>query len=163
MPDLRAEKNTQNIVTSLAVVVFSVPKLGTQPRISVHGPLRPPSLSIPWLGMILILHLVILAQVHRNGCFSDLSSAYQGLAQKIKVPFLRILCVCVFSAFLRVRGRRQNPRQTLVDTKLVGFRWVVGETREKGKGVGRVGGKGTGKSARVGQSYPLAIYPFNLA
>ena len=32
-------------------------KLGTQLRISVHGPLRPPSLSTPWLGMILILPL----------------------------------------------------------------------------------------------------------
>ena len=44
-------------------------KLGTQLRISIHGPLRPPSLGIPWLGMILILPLGILVQVHWSGYF----------------------------------------------------------------------------------------------
>ena len=33
------------------------------------APLRPSSLSTPWLGMILILPLEIWAQVDRNGCF----------------------------------------------------------------------------------------------
>ena len=42
--------------------------------------------------------------------------AYQGLAQKIKVPFSRIFCF--FVAVLRVQGRFQNPRQTPVCTKL---------------------------------------------
>ena len=53
-------------------VKFPSGKLGTQLRISVHGPLRPPSLSIPWLGMILILPLGILVQVLRTGYFLHL-------------------------------------------------------------------------------------------
>ena len=50
-------------------VKFPLEELGTQLRISVHGPLRPPSLSIPWPGMIMIMPFGILVQVHRNGYF----------------------------------------------------------------------------------------------
>ena len=42
--------------------------------------------------------------------------AYQGLAQKIEVPFPQDFLLLV--AVLRVRGRFQNPRQTPVRTKL---------------------------------------------
>ena len=43
----------------LTSVPGGLAKLGAQLRISVHGPLRPPSLSTRWLGMILILPLGI--------------------------------------------------------------------------------------------------------
>ena len=42
--------------------------------------------------------------------------AYQGLAQKIKVPFLRLFLL--LSAVLRVRGRKQDLRQTPVRAKV---------------------------------------------
>ena len=48
---------------------FLVKNLEHNSGISVHGPLRPLSLSTPWLGMILILPLGVLVQVHRNGYF----------------------------------------------------------------------------------------------
>ena len=44
-------------------------KFGTRLRSLVNGPLQAPSLSTPWLGMILILPLGILAQIHRNCYF----------------------------------------------------------------------------------------------
>ena len=50
-------------------------KLGTQFRISVHGPLRPPSLSTPCLGMLLSLPLRLLVQVDRNDYFLYLCPA----------------------------------------------------------------------------------------
>ena len=43
-------------------------------------------------------------------------STYQSLAQKIEVPFFQDFLL--ISAVLRVRGRKHNPRQTLVRTKV---------------------------------------------
>ena len=48
---------------------FPLENLGTQLRVSVHGLLRSPSPGSPMLGMILILPLGMLAQVHQNGNF----------------------------------------------------------------------------------------------
>ena len=79
----------------------SVKCFGQQLPIQVQGPLRLPSLSIPWLGIILILDLGILVQVHRNATSafgvsqfasprrqsdSDLGEFYQGLRLTLLEP-----------------------------------------------------------------------------